>query len=55
MEMKCDERSGKYFIVEPNIGRPTGGSATSEAAEVELLYTMYCDAIGRDLPVGKKN
>ncbi len=49
-EMKQDERSGKYFFIEPNIGRPTGRSATAEAAGVELLYTMYCDALGWPLP-----
>jgi D-aspartate ligase len=50
VEMKRDERSGKYFIMEPNIGRPTGRSAIAEAGGVELLYTMYCDAVGRPLP-----
>ena len=50
LEMKRDDRSGKYFIVEPNIGRPTGSSTTAEAAGVEILYTMYCEAIGRPLP-----
>jgi predicted ATP-grasp superfamily ATP-dependent carboligase len=48
--MKRDERSGKYFIMEPNIGRPTGRSAIAEAGGVELLYTMYCDAVGWPLP-----
>jgi predicted ATP-grasp superfamily ATP-dependent carboligase len=50
LEMKRDERTGRYFIVEPNIGRPTGGSAIAEAGGVDLLYTMYCDAIGWPLP-----
>lgn len=50
LEMKCDERSGEYFIIEPNIGRPTGSSTLAEAAGVEILYTMYCDAIGIALP-----
>ena len=50
LEMKRDERSGDYFIIEPNIGRPTGRAATAEAAGVELLYTMYCDAVGLPLP-----
>jgi D-aspartate ligase len=40
LEMKLDEDTGKHFIVEPNIGRPTGRSALAEAAGVELLYTM---------------
>jgi predicted ATP-grasp superfamily ATP-dependent carboligase len=46
LEMKRDQRSGEYFIVEPNIGRPTGRSAIAEAGGVELLYAMYCDALG---------
>jgi predicted ATP-grasp superfamily ATP-dependent carboligase len=54
LEMKKDERSGAYFIIEPNIGRPTGRAATAEAAGVELLYTMYCDAVGLPLPADRQ-
>lgn len=54
MEMKRDERSGEYFIIEPNIGRPTGRAATAEAAGVELLMTMYCDAVGLPLPAARQ-
>ncbi len=54
VEIKRDERSGKYFIVEPNIGRPTGRSAIAEAGGVELLYTMYCEAIGWPLPANRE-
>ncbi len=50
VEMKRDERSGNYFIIEPNIGRPTGRSAIAEAGGVELVYTMYCDCVGWPLP-----
>ncbi len=50
VEMKRDVRSDKYYIVEPNIGRPTGRSTIAEAGGVELLYTMYCDAVGLPLP-----
>jgi len=50
VEMKRDERSGEHFFIEANIGRPTGGSAIAEAGGVELLYAMYCDAIGWPLP-----
>ena len=50
LEFKRDERSGKHFIIEPNIGRPTGRSAIAEAGGVELLYAMYCDTLGRPLP-----
>ena len=54
LEMKRDERSGEYFIIEPNIGRPTGRSAIAEAGGVELLYTMYCDSIGWPLPADRE-
>jgi D-aspartate ligase len=54
LEMKKDEKSGKYFIIEPNVGRPTGRSATAEANGVELIYTMYCDAIGWKLPTNRE-
>jgi D-aspartate ligase len=50
VEMKRDESTGKHYIIEPNIGRPTGRSAIAEAGGVELLYTMYCDAVGLPLP-----
>ena len=50
LEVKRDVRTGEYLIIEPNIGRPTGRSATAEAAGVELLLTMYCDALGLPLP-----
>ena len=54
LEMKQDQNTGKYFIIEPNVGRPTGRSATAEANGVELIYTMYCDAIGRALPENRE-
>jgi predicted ATP-grasp superfamily ATP-dependent carboligase len=50
LEMKQDKRTGKHFIIEPNIGRPTGRSAIAEAGGVELVYTNYCDAFGWPLP-----
>jgi len=50
VEIKRDVVSGRYFIVEPNIGRPTGRSAIAEAGGVDLLYTMYCDALGLPPP-----
>jgi predicted ATP-grasp superfamily ATP-dependent carboligase len=46
LEMKQDERTGKHYIIEPNIGRPTGRSALAEECGVDLLYTMYCDIVG---------
>lgn len=50
LEMKHDAGSGEYYIIEPNVGRPTGRSATAEANGVELIFTMYCDAVGWALP-----
>lgn len=50
VEMKQDSRTGKHYIVEPNIGRPTGRSAIAEAGGVELIYSMYCDALDLPLP-----
>ena len=50
LEMKRDAQTGDYFIIEPNIGRPTGRSAIAEAGGVALLYTMYCDVLGLPLP-----
>jgi predicted ATP-grasp superfamily ATP-dependent carboligase len=50
VEFKKDDRSGEHFIIEPNIGRPTGRSSIAEAGGVELLYTMYCDVVGLPLP-----
>jgi predicted ATP-grasp superfamily ATP-dependent carboligase len=53
VEMKRDKRTGKHYIIEPNIGRPTGRSAIAEAGGVELLYTKYCDLLGRPLPANR--
>ncbi len=50
LEVKCDARTGRYSLIEANIGRPTGRSATAEAGGVELLYTYYCDAAGLPPP-----
>jgi D-aspartate ligase len=54
VEMKRDRRTGAHYIIEPNIGRPTGRSAIAEAGGVELLYTMYCDAVGKPLPANRE-
>jgi predicted ATP-grasp superfamily ATP-dependent carboligase len=50
VEMKRDTTSGEFYLIEPNVGRPTGRSAIAEAGGVELLYTMYCDLAGLPLP-----
>lgn len=54
VEMKREERTGKHYIIEPNIGRPTGRSAIAEAGGVELLYTKYCDVLGLTLPENRQ-
>lgn len=54
LEMKRDARTGRMVIIEPNVGRPTGRSATAEAGGVELVYTAYCDATGRPLPANRR-
>lgn len=50
VEMKKDRTTGEHYIIEPNVGRPTGRSAIAEAGGVELLYAMYCDRTGLPLP-----
>jgi D-aspartate ligase len=50
LEMKRDERDGRHWIIEPNVGRATGRSAIAEAGGVELLLTQYCDLLGLPLP-----
>jgi D-aspartate ligase len=54
VEFKRDEESGDYFIIEPNVGRPTARSGLAEGTGVELLYTMYCDLVGRPLPESRQ-
>ena len=53
LEMKWDENRGAHFMIEPNVGRPTGRSAIADGAGVSLLYTMYCDLLGLPLPLGR--
>ena len=50
LEMKRDDRTGRMYIIEPNVGRATGRSAIAEAGGVELLQAMYCDVLGLPLP-----
>ena len=54
LEMKRDARTGGLWIVEPNVGRPTGRSAIAEAGGVELVHTAYCDAAGLPLPTARE-
>ena len=53
LEMKRDATTGRHFIIEPNIGRPTGRSAIAERGGVELLLTAYRDALGQPLPAAR--
>ncbi len=50
VESKYDASTGKYYFIEANLGRPTGRSAIAEAGGVDMLYAMYCDALGLPLP-----
>lgn len=50
LEVKRDANTGEHYIIEPNIGRPTGRSAIAESGGVELHYAMYCDIAGLPLP-----
>lgn len=54
VEMKLDARTGRHYIIEPNVGRPTGRSAIAEAGGVALLYTAYCDQAGIPLPSNRE-
>lgn len=50
VEIKRHARTGRHYVIEPNVGRPTGRSALAEACGVELHYSAYCDALGLPLP-----
>ena len=50
IEFKLDDDSGKYYIIEANVGRPVTRISMTETAGVPILYTMYCDASGLPLP-----
>jgi predicted ATP-grasp superfamily ATP-dependent carboligase len=50
IEFKKDPSTGRYYIIEPNIGRPVTRIGLPEKAGVPVLYTMYCDALGLALP-----
>lgn len=54
LEVKLDATTGTYLMIEANIGRPTGRSATAEAGGVEFLGTMYADVAGLPLPVARE-
>jgi D-aspartate ligase len=54
VDIKRDMHSGRYFILDPNIGRLAAWMGIAEANGVELLYTMYCDTAGIPLPANRK-
>jgi D-aspartate ligase len=54
VEVKRDARTGRHYVIEPNVGRPTGRSALAEACGVELHMSAYCDALGLPLPEGNR-
>lgn len=53
LEVKQDQRTGRHVILEANVGRPTGRSATADASGVHLLRTHYQDALERPLPAAR--
>jgi D-aspartate ligase len=54
VEVKRDLGTGVDHLIEATVGRPTERSAIAEAGGVELLYTMYRDAIGASLPARRR-
>ena len=46
LEMKINDRDGKYFMMEVNVCRLPMRFKIVEAGGVELVYTMYCEASG---------
>ncbi len=50
IEFKKDPSSGRYYIIEANIGRPVTRIGLVEKAGVPILYAMYRDALGMSLP-----
>jgi predicted ATP-grasp superfamily ATP-dependent carboligase len=46
LEMKLNDRDGKYYIMEANVCRLPLRFKIVEAGGVELLYTMYSEALG---------
>jgi predicted ATP-grasp superfamily ATP-dependent carboligase len=50
IEFKKDPSTGRYYIIEPNVGRPVSRIGLPEKAGVPILYAMYRDALGMSLP-----
>ena len=46
LEMKMNDRDGKYYMMEVNVCRLPMRFKIVEAGGVELVYTMYSDALG---------
>jgi predicted ATP-grasp superfamily ATP-dependent carboligase len=49
LELKIDDRNGEYYIIEPNIARPVSRIGLVESAGVEILHTLYLDALSMPL------
>jgi predicted ATP-grasp superfamily ATP-dependent carboligase len=54
VEAERDPSSGDLRVLHVTVGRPSYRSTMAETAGVELLYTMYRDAIGAPLPVDRR-
>lgn len=50
IEFKRNGPGGRYYMIEPNIGRPVTRIGLVEKAGVPILYAMYRDALGMALP-----
>jgi predicted ATP-grasp superfamily ATP-dependent carboligase len=50
LEIKIDGKSGKHYIIEPDVGRPNTSIGQVESSGVPILYTMYCHALDMPLP-----
>lgn len=51
VQFKRDARTGRFYVIEVNAGRPALNMPLAEQAGVPMLYTFYCDALGLPLPV----
>lgn len=54
MEFKKDCVTGKYYYIEPTIGRLDWNNSFAEENGIPLAYITYIDAIGRKIPKFKK-
>jgi predicted ATP-grasp superfamily ATP-dependent carboligase len=50
MEFKRDPRDGKFYLIEPTIGRADWNNAFSEGNGIPIPYLNYLDALNLPLP-----